>query len=109
MEQGGFHGSLSFSVGCAGDRRREVGNGQNATERWTIDSLTVGSTVAESKRQKSKLAVPLQDAASRASEVLFRIANSTDLTGLSLEVDLAGVKLVHAGQAREQGEEKKAS
>ena len=109
MEQGGFHGSLSFSVGCAGDRRREVGNGQNATDRWTIDSLTVGSTVAESKRQKSKLAVPLQDAASRVSEVLFRIANSTDLTGLSLEVDLAGVELAHGAEAREQDEEKKAS
>jgi hypothetical protein len=42
-------------------------------------------------------------------EVLFRIANSADLTGLSLEVDLAGVELAHAGEAREQGEEKKAS
>ena len=108
MEQGGFHGSLSFSVGCA-ENRRDVGNGQNATERWTIDSLAVGSTVAESKRQKSKLAVPLQDACSRVSEFRLRIANSTDLTGLSLEVDLAEVELAHAGEAREQGEEKKAS
>ena len=33
-------------------------------------------------------------AAARVSEVLFRIANSADLTGLSLEVDLAGVELV---------------
>ena len=45
----------------------------------------------------------------RVSEVLFRIANSADLTGLSLEVDLAGVELAHAGEAREQGEVKKAS
>lgn len=51
----------------------------------------------------------LQDAASRVSEVLFPIANSTDLTGLSLDVDLAGVELAHAGQAREQGDGKKAS
>jgi hypothetical protein len=51
----------------------------------------------------------LQDAAARVSEVLFRIASSTDLTGVSLEVDLAGVELAHAGEAREQGEEKKES
>ena len=31
------------------------------------------------------------------------------LLGLSLEVDLAGVELAHAGEAREQGEVKKAS
>jgi hypothetical protein len=49
----------------------------------------------------------LQDAA-RVSEVLFRIANSVDLTGLSLEVDLGGVELAHAGEAREQGDAKKA-
>jgi len=41
---------------------------------------------------------------------LFRIANSADLTGLSLEVDLAEVELAHAGEAREQGDDvKKAS
>jgi len=41
---------------------------------------------------------------------LFRIANSADLTGLSLEVDLAEVELAHAGKAREQGDDvKKAS
>jgi hypothetical protein len=51
----------------------------------------------------------LRNAAARVSEVLFRIANSADLTGLSLEVDLAGVELTHAGEAREQGEGKKAS
>lgn len=45
----------------------------------------------------------------RVSEVLFRIANSADLTGLSHEVDLAGVELTHAGEAREQGEVKKTS
>ena len=50
----------------------------------------------------------LQDAAARVSEVLFRIANSADLTGLSLEVDLGGAELAHAGEARDQGEVKKA-
>jgi hypothetical protein len=51
----------------------------------------------------------LQDAVARVSEVLFRIANSADPTGLSLEVDLGGVELAHAGEAREHGEAKKAS
>ena len=51
----------------------------------------------------------LQDAVARVSEVLFRIANSADLTGLSLEVDLGGVELAIAGEAREHGEAKKAS
>jgi len=35
------------------------------------------------------------------------IANSTDLNGLPLKVDLAGVELARGGEAREQGEEKK--
>ena len=51
----------------------------------------------------------LQDAVARVSEVLFRIANSVDLTGLFLEVDLAGVELAHEGEAREHGKTKRAS
>lgn len=47
-----------------------------------------------------------RQAVSRVSEALFRIANSADLTGLSLEVDLQGLQLTHEGEAREQ---KKAS
>src|SRR5713101_3723231 len=47
-------------------------------------------------------------AVGRISEALFRIANSADLTGLSLEVDLQGMQLTHEGEARDQ-EEKKAS
>jgi hypothetical protein len=49
------------------------------------------------------------EAAGRISEALFRVANSADLTGLSLEVDLSGVELARGGGAREKGEEKKAS
>ena len=49
------------------------------------------------------------EAAGRISETLFRVANSTDLTGLSLEVDLSGVELTRGGGAREKGDEKKAS
>ena len=50
----------------------------------------------------------VREAVGRISEALFRIANSADLTGLSLEVDLKGIQLTHEGEAREQ-EEKKAS
>jgi hypothetical protein len=38
---------------------------------------------------------------SRISEALFRIANSEDLTGLSLEVDLGGTDLAQEGEERE--------
>jgi len=51
----------------------------------------------------------VRDAIGRISEALFRIANSADLTGLSLEVDLKGTQLTHEGEAREQEESKKAS
>jgi len=51
----------------------------------------------------------VREAVGRISEALFRIANSADLTGLSLEVDLKGAHLTHEGEAREQGDTKKAS
>ena len=51
----------------------------------------------------------VREAVGRISEALFRIANSADLTGLSLEVDLKGIQLTHEGEAREQEEKKKAS
>jgi len=51
----------------------------------------------------------VREAVGRISETLFRIANSADLTGLSLEVDLRGAQLIHEGEAREQGDAKKAS
>lgn len=51
----------------------------------------------------------VRESVERISEALFRIANSKDLTGLSLEVDLQGVQLTHQGAAREQEDKKKAS
>ncbi len=51
----------------------------------------------------------VREAVGRISEALFRIANSADLTGLSVEVDLQGIQLTHEGEAREQEEKKKAS
>jgi hypothetical protein len=43
----------------------------------------------------------MREAVSRISEALFRVANSADLTGLSLEVDLRGAELTHEGEERE--------
>jgi len=76
---------------------------RNALTQMTMICWSCSGTPTEKQERL------LQDAVSRVSEVLFRIANSADLTGLSLEVDLAGVELGHAGEAREQGEVKKAS
>ena len=50
----------------------------------------------------------VSESVGRISEVLFRISNSADLTGLSLEVDLQGTQLTLEGAAREQ-EDKRAS
>src|SRR5207253_9235680 len=73
--------------------------------RNALTQMAMVSYISDPEKQKRLL----QDAASRVSEVLFRIANSADLTGLSLEVDLAGMQLTNQGEAREQGEKKKAS
>jgi hypothetical protein len=73
--------------------------------RNALTQMSMVSYVNDPEKQQDLL----RNAAARVSEVLFRIANSADLTGLSLEVDLAGAELTHAGEAREQGEGKKAS
>jgi hypothetical protein len=73
--------------------------------RNALTQMTMISYIADPEKREQLL----QDAASRVSEVLFRIANSADLTGLSLEVDLAGAELTLAGEAREQGQGKQAS
>jgi hypothetical protein len=51
----------------------------------------------------------VREAVGRISEALLRIANSADLTGLSVEVDLKGLQLTHEEEAREQEEKKKVS
>jgi hypothetical protein len=50
----------------------------------------------------------MREAVSRISEALFRVANSADLTGLSLEVDLGGAELTHEGEEREKQWDEKA-
>jgi hypothetical protein len=54
--------------------------------RNALTQMSMVSYIADPEKQEQLL----QDAAARVSEVLFRIANSVDLTGLSLEVDLGG-------------------
>ncbi|MFZ0798847.1 MAG: hypothetical protein WCA13_01625 [Terriglobales bacterium] len=71
--------------------------------RNAITQMSMAGYVAD-PQQHERL---VREAIGRISEALFRIANSADLTGLSLEVDLKGIQLTHEGEAREQ-EEKKA-
>lgn len=72
--------------------------------RNAIMQVSVAQHVADPKKQERLV----REGVDRISEALFRIANSADLTGLSLEVDLQGTQLSHAGQAREQEEEQRA-
>jgi uncharacterized membrane protein len=73
--------------------------------RNAITQMTMASSIAEQEKQQRFM----RDAAGRISEVLFRVANSKDLTGLSLEVDLNGSALTREGADREKGDSKKAS
>lgn len=73
--------------------------------RNAITQMSMAEYVAD-PQQHERL---VREAVGRISEALFRIANSADLTGLSLEVDLKGTQLTHEGEAREQGDTKKAS
>lgn len=73
--------------------------------RNAITQMTSASYIENPEKQERLMF----EAAGRISETLFRVANSADLTGLSLEVDLSGVELTRGGGAREKGDEKKAS
>ena len=73
--------------------------------RNAITQMSMLPYVTEAQQQERVV----REAIGRISEALFRIANSADLTGLSLEVDLKGTQLTHEGEAREQEENKKVS
>jgi hypothetical protein len=66
--------------------------------RNALTQVVMASNLPDPSRQDHFI----RDAVSRVSEALFRVANSADLTGLSLEVDLGGTELTHAGEKREQ-------
>ena len=71
--------------------------------RNALTQVIMASNVADAGKQERFT----REAVSRISEALFRVANSVDLTGLSLEVDLRGAELTHEGEGREQGGSKK--
>jgi hypothetical protein len=73
--------------------------------RNAITQMSMAEHVADAQQHERFV----REAVGRISEALFRIANSADLTGLSLEVDLQGIQLTHEGAAREQEDKKKAS
>lgn len=73
--------------------------------RNALTQMMMASNVTDPGKQDRFM----REAVSRVSEALFRIANSADLTGLSLEVDLGGAELAQEGEKREkQWEGKKA-
>jgi hypothetical protein len=73
--------------------------------RNALTQIMMASNVTDPGKQDRFM----REAVSRVSEALFRIANSADLTGLSLEVDLGGAELAQEGEKREkQWEGKKA-
>jgi hypothetical protein len=73
--------------------------------RNSLTQMSMAEYVAD-PQQHERL---VREAVGRISETLFRIANSADLTGLSLEVDLRGTQLIYEGEAREQEDAKIAS
>ena len=73
--------------------------------RNAITQMSMARYVADPQQHERVV----QEAVGRISEALFRIADTADLTGLSLEVDLKGMQLTYEGEAREQEEKKKAS
>jgi hypothetical protein len=71
--------------------------------RNAITQITMASYIADPDKQQRIRSEALQ----RISGALRRIANSADLNGLSLEVDLTGAELAQEGANREEGIEKK--
>jgi hypothetical protein len=66
--------------------------------RNAVTQMIMASNLTDADKQDRFM----REAVSRISEALFRVANSADVTGLSLEVDLGGVKLTQEGEEREK-------
>jgi hypothetical protein len=66
--------------------------------RNALTQMTMASNVTDPDKQERFI----REAVSRISEALFRVANSADLSGLSLEVDLRGAELAQEGEEREK-------
>jgi hypothetical protein len=65
--------------------------------RNALTQMMMASNLTDPHKQERFM----RAAVSRISEALFRVANSADLTGLSLEVDLGGAELAQEGEERE--------
>ena len=66
--------------------------------RNALTQMIMASNLTDARKQERFM----REAVSRISEALFRVANSADLTGLSLEVDLGGAELAQDGEKREK-------
>jgi hypothetical protein len=66
--------------------------------RNAVTQMIVASNLTDADKQERYM----QQAVSRISEALFRVANSADLSDFSLEVDLGGAGLSHEGEQREK-------
>ena len=66
--------------------------------RNALTQMIMASNLTDAGKQERFV----REAVSRISEALFRVANSVDLTGLSLEVDLGGAELAQEGEEREK-------
>jgi len=65
--------------------------------RNALTQMMMASDLADADKQERFMRAGVN----RISEALFRISNSEDLTGLSLEVDLAGTELAQEAEERE--------
>ena len=71
--------------------------------RNAITQMTLASYLTDPNKQQRIRSEALE----RISGALRRVAESTDLSGLSLEVDLTGAELTQEGAEGEDGENKK--
>jgi len=63
-----------------------------------VTQMIMASNLADPSKQE----LFMRQAVSRISEALFRVANSADLTRLSLKVDLGGAELIRSREGREK-------
>jgi|SRR5271157_4031234 len=66
--------------------------------RNALTQMIMASNLTDAGKQERYM----RQAVSRISEALFRVANSADLSAISLEVDLGGAGLSHEGEQREK-------
>jgi hypothetical protein len=71
--------------------------------RNAITQMTMASHLADQDKQQRIRSEALE----RISGALRRVANSADLSGLSLEVDLTGAELIQEGAQGEEKDEKR--